>query len=403
MTTHPDTLIVSDYVICATLRKVPDVFNVELAVGADAGRPGGGFSAGSAQAPPPRVPQGRQRKETCYSHVVVRIPERDYVGMTGWTMALGRETLLRELHRLHERESGPPSGRERHDSLSLGSRSGVAAGRGAISVRAGDLSAGRRSEVPLFRIQATAEGQADWREWGSIYPGQRLTLLNGDRRASSFAVAGWPFPGNGESVLLMLRPGAPALVDVVAEPPGSLNAGRRRRGGIRGARPAWPWPCGCGSWRGRPVLESSGALSGTTAPRSRHRWPRPEPATAPAAVFRAADVSRDRSHLAAPDVDYPADRSLGSARAGVGVFPVESMAFGAASLRPDWPTPPPTSARFWSRPRLCASAARTGGRARPALTWIPRRPAAMRAGGRRGLATLVDLRGGRDQRLADQF
>ena len=30
MTTHSDTLIVSDYVICATLRKVSDVFDVAL-------------------------------------------------------------------------------------------------------------------------------------------------------------------------------------------------------------------------------------------------------------------------------------------------------------------------------------------------------------------------------------
>jgi hypothetical protein len=73
----------------------------------------------------------------------------------------------------------------------------------------------------VFRIQAAAEAGGDWRDVGPIYPGQRLTLLNGDRRASSFAVAAWPFPG-AESVLLMLRPGTPALVDVVAEPPSGL-------------------------------------------------------------------------------------------------------------------------------------------------------------------------------------
>ena len=30
MPTQPDALLASDYVICATLRKIPDVFNIEL-------------------------------------------------------------------------------------------------------------------------------------------------------------------------------------------------------------------------------------------------------------------------------------------------------------------------------------------------------------------------------------
>lgn len=58
-----------------------------------------------------------------------------------------------------------------------------------------------------------------------------MTLLYGDRRASSFAVTAWPFPG-GESVLLVLRSMTPALVDVVAEPPGSLILSGDGEGGF---------------------------------------------------------------------------------------------------------------------------------------------------------------------------
>jgi hypothetical protein len=66
---------------------------------------------------------------------------------------------------------------------------------------------------------------------GPIYPGQRLTLLNGDRRASSFAVMAWPFIG-GESVLLMLRADPSGVVDVVAEPPGCLTLTGDEAGGF---------------------------------------------------------------------------------------------------------------------------------------------------------------------------
>ena len=78
MTTHPDALVASDYVVCATLRKVADVFNVELLWERIRNGQEGIFLM-EALKRHPRTPRARQRKETRYSHVVVRIPERDYI------------------------------------------------------------------------------------------------------------------------------------------------------------------------------------------------------------------------------------------------------------------------------------------------------------------------------------
>lgn len=218
MPTQTEALVASDYVICATLRKIPDVFNVELLWERVRGGQEGLFLM-EALKRHPRAPQGRQRKETRYSHIIVRIPERDYVRDERLEDGFSRRTLLRELHRLHEQELG------RYLAEHATIRYQVEADS---TLRAGEVQFlfGRaiylpdENERPVFRIQAAAETGDDWREVGPIYPGQRLTLLNSNRRASSFTVVAWPFPE--DSVLLMLRPGTPALVDVVAEPPGSL-------------------------------------------------------------------------------------------------------------------------------------------------------------------------------------
>lgn len=241
MISHPDALIASDYVICATLRKVPDVFNAELLWEQRVrGGPEGMFLL-EALKRHPRSPRRPPHQELRYHHVIVRIPERDYVRDDRLEEGFSRQALLRELQRLHQRELGsflPEHAAIRYrvepDPVLRSGEARFLFGR-AIYLPADD-------EAPIFRMQATSEGQEDWWEVGSIYPGQRLTLLNGDRRASSIAVSAWPFL-SGESVLLILRPGTPALVDVVAEPPGSLNltdegdqvfAARDRRG--RGLR-----------------------------------------------------------------------------------------------------------------------------------------------------------------------
>ncbi len=219
MTTQADALVASDYVICATLRKIPDVFNVELLWERVRGGQEGLFLM-EALKRHPRAPRGRQRKETRYSHIIIRIPERDYVRDERLEDGFGRQALLRELHRLHEQELARYLAEHATIRYRVEADSVLRAGEVQFLFgRAIYLPA--ESETPVFQIQAAAEGAGDWREVGPIYPGQRLTLLNGDRRASTFAVAAWPFPGNG-SVLLMLRPGTPALVDVVAEPPGDL-------------------------------------------------------------------------------------------------------------------------------------------------------------------------------------
>ena len=220
MTTHPDALIVSDYVVCATLRKVADVFSVDLLWTRERGGPEG-VALLEALRRHPRTPRTRQHRETYYSQVIVRVPERDYVRDDRLEDGLGRRTLLRELSRLHEQEFGrllaENAGiryRMEPDSTLRPGEAQFLFGRAIYAPTSGETS--------MFRIEAAAEGRDEWRDLGPIYPGQRLTLLNGDRRASSFPVIAWPFV-SGESVLLMVRAEPTMAVDVVAEPPGCLN------------------------------------------------------------------------------------------------------------------------------------------------------------------------------------
>lgn len=229
MNSYPDVLVASDYVVCATLRKIADVFNVDLLWNRVRGGQEGVVLM-EALKRYPRTFGDRQRQETRYSHVVVRIPERDYVRDDRLEDGFSRRALLQELRRRHEQEMGDY----------LAERSMV---RYRLEpdpmLRPGEVQFlfGRaiylpsEGEKPAFWIQATTEKENDWRDVAPIYPGQRLTLLNGDRRASSVAVAAWPFPG-GESVLLVLRSSTPALVDVVAEPAGSLTLTGDGEGGF---------------------------------------------------------------------------------------------------------------------------------------------------------------------------
>lgn len=221
MPLHPDALIASDYVICATLRKVADVFNVDLLWEQVRNRQDG-VSLSSALQRYPRTSHDRQRKETCYSHVIVRIPERDYVRDDRLEDGFGRRALLQELRRRHDHQLGDALGERAMVRYRLEPDPVLRSGEVQFLFgRAIYLPA--EGEQPAFQIQVATEKEDAWREVGPIYPQQRLTLLNGDRRASSMTVAAWPFPG-GESVLLMLRSDAvPALVDVVAEPPGCLT------------------------------------------------------------------------------------------------------------------------------------------------------------------------------------
>ena len=71
MTTQADVLVASDYVVCATLRKIADVFNVELLWERVRGGPEGIFLM-EALKRHPRAARGRLRKETRYSHIIIQ-------------------------------------------------------------------------------------------------------------------------------------------------------------------------------------------------------------------------------------------------------------------------------------------------------------------------------------------
>jgi len=362
MSTQSDTLIASDYVICATLRKVPDVFDVGLLWERVRSGQEGVFLL-EALKRYPRAPQGRQRKESCYSHVVIRIPERDYFRDDRLDDGVGRETLLRELHRLHEQHLGRYLAE--HAAVRYRMEADPVLRQGEVQFlfgRAVHLPA--EGEIPLFRIRAAAEGQTDWRELGAICPGQRLTLLNGDRRASSFAVAGWPFP-NGESVLMMLRPGVPALVDVLAEPPGGLLLTDDGEGGyvVRDRRGR--------SLRLRVVAWQAVEPAVTCSEPSAALPPsRPERASS-AAFSEPRGPAEDAS--AAPEMKCPATDIWGRREPVLG-FSAEIGGPLEPQALPDWPTPPPTlpAARPSSAVPSSDSAAGPD-----QMTWIPQRPAAM--------------------------
>jgi hypothetical protein len=105
MTPYPDVLVASDYVVCATLRKIADVFNVDLLWNRVRGGQEGVVLM-EALKRYPRTLGDRQRQETRYSHVIVRIPERDYVRDDRLEDGFSRRALLQELRRRHEQEMG---------------------------------------------------------------------------------------------------------------------------------------------------------------------------------------------------------------------------------------------------------------------------------------------------------
>ncbi len=182
----------------------------------------------SSAIPAPFAPASARRLVTVMSSCAS--PSAIMCGMTGWKTAPAGGRWCRALERRHEQELGRYLADDATISYRLEPdpilRSGEAQflfGR-AIHVAA-------ESDLPLLRIQTAADGPGDWREVGLIYPGQRLTLINGDRRASSVAVIGWPFL-SGESALLVLRPGPPPLVDMGVEPPDSVTLTPDGEGGF---------------------------------------------------------------------------------------------------------------------------------------------------------------------------
>ena len=354
MTTHPSALIASDYVICVNLRAVPDIFNAEwlwdrVRIGQE-----GVLLLEALKRHPRRIARSAgQRQETYYSHVVIRISERDFIRDERLEDGFGRRLLLRELQRLHERDLGEHLAENATIRYRLEPDPVLRPGEvQALFGRAIHLPAD--DEAPVFRIEVTADGQSDWREVGSIYPGQRLTLLNGDRRASSYAVVAWPFPGN-ESILLLQRSGVPTLVDVVEEPPTCLNLTDDGQGGFV-AR----------DHRGRGLRLRVVALSaGAELPTLPEQPPPPESPARPERqpIAPAADLGKPASgskSSAPADGDYTMIDHWGRREPvfGIPIHFEKPSALPAAILEsspPPAPAPPAGPDQH---------------------TWIPRRPAA---------------------------
>ena len=353
MTTHPNALIASDYVICVTLRAVPDIFNAEwlwdrVRIGQE-----GVLLLEALRRHPRRIARSAgQRQKTYYSHVIIRISERDAIRDERLEDGFGRRLLLGELRRLHERDLGGHLAENAVVRYRLEPDPVLRPGEvQALFGRAIHLPAD--DEAPLFRIEVTADGQNDWREVGSIYPGQRLTLLNGDRRASSCAVVAWPFPGN-ESILLLQRSGAPTLVDVVEEPPACLNLTGDGQGGFV-AR----------DHRGRGLRLRVVALSADVEPPALPERAPPESPARP-----------ERRHVApAADSGKPASGSKPSAPADGDFTMIDHWGrrepvFGAPEQVEE---PPPAPAAILESSPPPAPASPNG---LDQHTWIPRRPAA---------------------------
>lgn len=105
MPTQTEALVASDYVICATLRKIPDVFNVELLWERVRGGQEGLFLMEALKAPSTRSARPPAQGNALQPHHRPH-PGRDYVRDERLEDGFSRRTLLRELHRLHEQELG---------------------------------------------------------------------------------------------------------------------------------------------------------------------------------------------------------------------------------------------------------------------------------------------------------
>ena len=227
MANHPDMLVASDYVVCATVHKIPDIFNVELLWERVRGAQDGVFLLEALKRYPRTVRPGRTYY---YSQVVVRIPERDYIRDDRLEDGLGRRTLIRDLQHLHEQAFGSALVEDAVIRYRVEADSTLRAGE-AQFLFGRAIHVPPDAQSPIFSIEAALEGREDWRDLGPIYPSQRLTLLNGDRRTSSFPVLVWPF-ASAESVLLVQRSAPQSGVDVLAEPPHCLTLSADGEGGF---------------------------------------------------------------------------------------------------------------------------------------------------------------------------
>jgi len=214
---------VSAYVFCATLHDVQDVFNIEnLWTRARRQRPRGQFLR-DALADHLRTPKSRHGPETYFSHIIVQIPNDDYVLDDDQHAGHQTQMLLADLQECHQTQLSAyvAPGEdiryriEPHPTLPAGEVRFLFGP--AIYVP----SAGETPTYRIFRQTADANQQL-----GVFYPGQRLALLNGDPEGSTLPVPGWPF-GAEASLLLRHKADAEAGLAVAARPVDSLTVQSR--------------------------------------------------------------------------------------------------------------------------------------------------------------------------------
>ena len=206
----------TSYVVCATLYDVADVFNVEELWQRARRRQQGEFLMESLIGHP-RTRRGRNRTETYFHHVLVRIPKSDYVHDQRLNAGADGQALVNDLVEVHIKKLGKyvPEGQ----AVRYRVEADPTLADGQVHFLFGPaIYLPGPQESPIYRLyRQTGEEK---RELGVVYPRQRLVLLNGDPRASTAPVPDWPFAGE-ESVLLVME--SDQTLTVCAEPDGSLT------------------------------------------------------------------------------------------------------------------------------------------------------------------------------------
>ncbi len=207
------------YVFCATLHDVKDVFNVEN-LWARARRGQKGQFLLEALEQHPRTQANRHQGKTYFSHVIVQVPKEKYLGDDDLNAGAGVHRLMADLCQCHQEKLGAYVANGEAIRYRVEPNPALAADE--VRFRFGPaISLPAADEAPIYRIYQQTDSANQ--ELGVIYPGQRLTLLNGDPDGSTFAVPGWPF-GKEASLLLKLKAeAAQTRLEIAARPEHSLT------------------------------------------------------------------------------------------------------------------------------------------------------------------------------------
>lgn len=209
----------ASYVFCATLHDVRDVFNVEnLWARARRNRQKGQFLLEALQQHP-RTQRNRHQGESYFSHIIVQVPNSDYLHDDDLHAGSGAQMLLADLRDYHQqklKDYVAPG-----EDIRYRIEPNPALPAGEVRFRLGPaIYLPPADQPPLYRLYQQTDIANQ--ELGLIYPGQRLTLLNGDPDGSTFPVPNWPF-GTEASLLLRLKPESETGPEVAARPENSLT------------------------------------------------------------------------------------------------------------------------------------------------------------------------------------